>query len=252
MNDLQLQIDLLVDGELSEDERRELLLRLEREPDGWRTCALALLEAETLRESLGSWADGETAASQATESRVENVTAKDASFGTSTWLRKARPVVLAVAASLLVGFFIGERLVSSGLLHKSAPTIAMPEDFLDEDMIDPVEETPMTFAETPVPDPDETEHPIDSPWKLVSFYGEDSEAEEPEFELPCREAASPDDVWADDPMTFANSLAESLQAPGRNVQVTQRHWSVPADDGSTIIVPVEEIVVSYPSLDEYQ
>jgi hypothetical protein len=46
-------IDRLVDGELPDALRRELLLRLEGEPDGWRRCALAFLEAQTWREALG-------------------------------------------------------------------------------------------------------------------------------------------------------------------------------------------------------
>jgi hypothetical protein len=40
------RFDLLADGELSEAERRELLLSLDHRPNGWRDCALALLEAE--------------------------------------------------------------------------------------------------------------------------------------------------------------------------------------------------------------
>jgi hypothetical protein len=46
-------IDRLVDGELPNVERRELLLRLETEPGGWRQCALAFLEAQSWREALG-------------------------------------------------------------------------------------------------------------------------------------------------------------------------------------------------------
>ena len=46
-------LDRLVDGELGEVERRELLLRLENEPGGWRRCALAFLEAQTWREAIG-------------------------------------------------------------------------------------------------------------------------------------------------------------------------------------------------------
>jgi hypothetical protein len=46
-------IDRLVDGELPDAARRALLLRLATEPDGWRRCALAFLEAQTLREALG-------------------------------------------------------------------------------------------------------------------------------------------------------------------------------------------------------
>src|SRR5437762_5178245 len=46
-------IDRLVDGELPNVERRQLLLQLESEPDGWRRCALAFLEAQTWREAFG-------------------------------------------------------------------------------------------------------------------------------------------------------------------------------------------------------
>ena len=45
-------LDRLVDGELPDIERRELLLRLNAEPEGWRRCALAFLEAQNWREAL--------------------------------------------------------------------------------------------------------------------------------------------------------------------------------------------------------
>jgi hypothetical protein len=48
--------DRLVDGELPDAERRLLLQRLEAEPDGWRRCALAFLEAQAWRQSLGPMA----------------------------------------------------------------------------------------------------------------------------------------------------------------------------------------------------
>src|SRR5260370_21580495 len=47
-------LDRLVDGELPERERRELLLRLEKVPDGWRRCALAFLEAQTWGQALAT------------------------------------------------------------------------------------------------------------------------------------------------------------------------------------------------------
>jgi hypothetical protein len=49
----EIQLDRLVDGELNDDDRRETLLRLEREPEGWRLCALAFLEAQCWKQELG-------------------------------------------------------------------------------------------------------------------------------------------------------------------------------------------------------
>ncbi len=46
------RLELLADGELDEESRRLLLDRLEKTSDGWRSCALAFLEAQCLRESL--------------------------------------------------------------------------------------------------------------------------------------------------------------------------------------------------------
>ena len=48
------RLDLLVDGELSEAERRELLQHMDEEPEGWRRCpALAFLEAHAGSRNLG-------------------------------------------------------------------------------------------------------------------------------------------------------------------------------------------------------
>jgi len=46
------QLDRLADGELSRDEYRELLAQLDREPDGWRRCAMAFLEAQAWKREF--------------------------------------------------------------------------------------------------------------------------------------------------------------------------------------------------------
>lgn len=48
-------LDRLVDGELSEADRQQLLKHLERTAGAWRQCALAFLEAQCIRESLSAW-----------------------------------------------------------------------------------------------------------------------------------------------------------------------------------------------------
>jgi len=46
------EIDALVDNELAEAPRRELLFRVEQQPDQWRRVALAFLEAQSFAASL--------------------------------------------------------------------------------------------------------------------------------------------------------------------------------------------------------
>jgi hypothetical protein len=47
-----IEIDRLVDGELTESEQRELLRRLEDQPAGWRQCALAFVESQVWSADL--------------------------------------------------------------------------------------------------------------------------------------------------------------------------------------------------------
>jgi len=47
-------LDLLVDGELPGPDRRELLLSLDQVPGGWRSCALAFLEAQCWKQTCGT------------------------------------------------------------------------------------------------------------------------------------------------------------------------------------------------------
>lgn len=48
------ELERLVDGRLSQDEYRQLLIRIEHHPDGWRKCAMAFLEEQALKDELGN------------------------------------------------------------------------------------------------------------------------------------------------------------------------------------------------------
>lgn len=50
----QVELDWFVEGELDRRERDELFARLDSDPDGWKRCALALLERDALATVLGS------------------------------------------------------------------------------------------------------------------------------------------------------------------------------------------------------
>jgi hypothetical protein len=95
-------IDRLVDGMLAGPERRAVLARLERDPDGWRRCALAFLEAQAWSEALRPVAvtAGVPGRGHPTrESRAEDSPRPGAPR------RALRPV--AIAAGLLAAFALG-------------------------------------------------------------------------------------------------------------------------------------------------
>lgn len=88
------RLDRLVDGELSEAERTALLEQLEREPDGWRRCALAFLEAQSWGQEMRALVREPAA----TAASVAHSKPRRVPFP-STWL--------AMAASFLVAFGLG-------------------------------------------------------------------------------------------------------------------------------------------------
>jgi hypothetical protein len=94
-------IDRLVAGSLPEADRRTLLIQLETEPDRWRQCALAFLEAQAWREAFAP-----LIASAATTLAQPNLTtAKSAAKPSRIAVRWA-----AIAACLVAAFALGRTL----------------------------------------------------------------------------------------------------------------------------------------------
>lgn len=52
MQDLDIKLDRLADGELNREEYAALLSSLDQHDEGWKRCALALLEGQALRTEL--------------------------------------------------------------------------------------------------------------------------------------------------------------------------------------------------------
>src|SRR5262245_24670774 len=93
--------DRLVDGELTPDERRQLLESLDKRPERWRRCAIAFLEGQSWRDELGQVARGSL-----TETKDLKSPAFPLSRGTGpNWLVGAK--WLAIAAGLLLAFEFG-------------------------------------------------------------------------------------------------------------------------------------------------
>jgi hypothetical protein len=132
--------DLLADGALGEEERRALLLRLDRHPDGWRRCALAFLESQAWGEAMSVPAAARPGAAAGAPGKA---------------LARGRAPLL-IAAGLLASFAAG--LLASGRWHdrstepaaamrpEAAPSGALPViEGLD---LDRVSELPPVFTPT--------------------------------------------------------------------------------------------------------
>lgn len=79
-DDLQTELDRLAGGDLTKAETRRLVERLDAEPDGWKRCALAYLEAQswrgTFRSLAGSNGRGPHSATRGTVSRPREKAAR--------------------------------------------------------------------------------------------------------------------------------------------------------------------------------
>ena len=100
-SDDNLVFDRLADGELSASERQELLSSLDSRTDGWRRCALALLEAQTWRSEFKSFVTEKVPPSvvRVAETAPTSLPARPLGATSDKWL--------ALAASALVAFGLG-------------------------------------------------------------------------------------------------------------------------------------------------
>ncbi len=90
----QQRLDLLIDGELSEEQERQLIGQLERSPDGWRRCALTFLEHRSWQRAIQAVA---APCQDVGHARARRAATADG---------RSRPWTWALAASALAALFL--------------------------------------------------------------------------------------------------------------------------------------------------
>ena len=101
-------LDRLVDGELNEAERASLLRAIDLQPDAWKRCALAFLEAQ-------SWREAASAAGMGVGSRKA---AEPMRANRRRLLRRMVAVAAIVAVAFSIGFASRDALLSESALTK--------------------------------------------------------------------------------------------------------------------------------------
>jgi hypothetical protein len=225
--------DRLADGELSGDEYRRLLASLDHHPDGWKRCALALLEAQALRGELRALVAEQQPHDQPPR-KAERFELKGGGGSAVNWAT----LTLSVAASFLLALGIGMWLRGAfsppaHLVHQSAD----PPAQVDGGDVGEVAELLDGDQDAQA---DETENAV-LPRGSMTLVVDGGEGESEEVELPVYDVSAVDTAWFEG-ATISQADAEALEASG--FHLLQQRGMVPFDlDGRRVLVPMEAVEI---------
>ncbi len=119
-NEFQSRLDRLVSGDLDDSTRAELILSMESNPQQWRACALAFLEAQLWSESMILAGDAHLHVPMRPSENSELVRLEKTQSAARG--RIPFPISLVTAASILLAFTMGWA-VERGVLFLASGTI---------------------------------------------------------------------------------------------------------------------------------
>ncbi|MFI4874890.1 MAG: hypothetical protein ACIALR_06115 [Blastopirellula sp. JB062] len=214
--ELQRQIDLLVDGELSEDEQRELLTQLERS-EAWRDCALTFVENQIWRRAVPLSVDPTPVA---TPRATTTPAAAPILHGARGWDGRLGQFA-ALAASVMIAFIAGQMLAP--WMGGEAPN-AVP------------------LAVNKAPNFSTNSENLPQENGLFVNYRNGGNIDRVPIAI---DESKPFDPAAPFPTSFGMSAEElqKLSDSGRTYQQKRRWLPVTLKDGRQAVVPVQEVVV---------
>lgn len=253
MNTNDTRFDRLVDDELSEEERRELLDHLDDEPGGWRRCALAFLESQCWKQSFRPMPD-------ANSFRIANIQPAATTAGEMSSLDGATPLphvknpprsswpgrlslVSAMAASFLVAMWLGS------VAHRawvSGPSTGVDANAIAHNggvhsaMQPNVPNASLAVAPRP-------RNVIANPWHTVTV-SDSSDGRGPRrmMDVPAVERNNIDEQWVRSvPAAIPDNVMQALHRTGHQVEQQRELVPVPLQDGRRLVMPVDRVNVHY-------
>ena len=225
------RIDLLVDGELPSDQRRELLNRFEHEPAGWRHCALAFLEAQSWRGDLSALLKEpapEQPAPAVSQPVVSRPLAPARSPAGSGWLVP----FYTLAAALLVA-------VGIGLGWRFNPRTPGGSSAIDQFAGSHGGSTFNVGGRAPV----ESRRP--QSWGNVNLVVDPrGNRADSQVQVPVVEGQELDNRWLrEQPEAVPGDVVRALEQMGNRVHQQRRLVPFRLDDGRNVVVPVDQVDV---------
>lgn len=234
----QTLFDLLVDGELPDDRRRDLLAQLDIEPHGWKRCALAFLEAQAWRSEVR----------RAPWSGIP-VAAPNVSHVSTVPLPRQRNLAgLIIVASLLsaVGFGLGRWSVDRQPEHISLATREkLPASEKQRPPV--IDEKPGADASpghtkpAPAADRDESVKVAG-----VLAWSVDENGQTREMSVPVLEGAGIDLKWLlSQPAAIREPVRKELERRGHKVELHRQLITLSLKDGRSVVMPIDQVDVRF-------
>lgn len=244
------QIDRLVDGELTADERRQVLAECEERDGAWRRCALAFLEAQAWRSELTALAAPPVSvAAQANPPIVGTTSANQpgANVKRRRWVRLRSPsedrwstalgAPWALAACALVAFALG--------------WLARPQSHDDwTENLEPVASSPLAEHVADLsnenlgggPDEVSSDFAMEEPETVTLVMDCGPNGEQRQIELPVMPAGEEDlaSLERGEPVVTAE-LQAALLRMGYRVQERRQLMPFVLNDGRRVVAPLDEI-----------
>jgi hypothetical protein len=223
MNDSQQDdriFDRLVDGELSDADRKVLLESLDTMTEGWRRCAVAFLEAQAWRDGLRQFLRGPALKTVASEPVATAVPAGH------DLLRSRRRAMtwLAIAASLMLA-------VTFAITQRRGPEQPASSDLA-------VETNPASPIEVISPESAPAQANVGD---MLTFWVRDESGQSRPLRVPLVDA---DPLDRELGVSFQSGLPDrvrsQLQDRGYQVQSKRRYAPFTLENGRRMIVPVED------------
>lgn len=223
----ELDIQRCVDGELSDEDRSQLLSRMEENESGWRDLALAFVETQVIAHacrdvSRPAQLQKPAAAPQA----ARQTTAKPQRFAPATWSVTVAAAVIGVALGLLAGNRPTGDSTPAGDLPEVADTQgnADQQDSLDQGLDEVV------------------------PQPVMNMEFADASGDASHWTLPVYDADEVgEDYWLVHDV-LPEEVRQDLARRGYRLDHDREFYTIPLDDGREVAVPVDTVQVRYTGL----
>lgn len=227
-------IEQLVDDELSVEDRRKILERLEHTSNGWKFCAITFLEAQALRSSFRSI----TSSNKYSRNQVNDVPKGISARQNWHSLKVVLPAISTIAATILCMVFV----------LRETPSSSVPRNEITKDMSSPVSQTSADIIVSPPNEPNsfiprftiQENTPIRTVTLNCPKHGLTN------ISASCVESQHFDSsIFNSINEELPTDLTQQLTENGGSINAQRDEYRFSLDDGRVLILPVDTYNVKY-------